>query len=434
MKLNWFSPLPPSQTGIADYTLALLPSLTQKAELVFWTNQSQWHEEIEQYGKVIRYQEQNLPWTILHEADLNIYHIGNNPLFHKEIWEISRRCSGLVILHDTKLLHFFTELYLQYYNDQESYLKQIKHFYGVKAAQIAGAIWERKIDINFMVDDYPLTPLALKNSLATIVHNYSAYKELKQNYSQLLAYLPLSYKSLSELPEIKERLISKPYQIIIFGFLGTNRRLEPFLRAFSAFSSRNCFELTICGQLEQKNETMALIQSLDLEDQVSVKGFLPEEDLEKALSQADLAINLRYPTMGEASISQLRIWSHGLPSFVTRTGWYGELPEDTVIFIDPDDEVEDIRKKLQKFLDNPQLFREIGKKGRKILEEQHTTEAYTEGLLTIAQKACELRYRSTLDHFTGIIGRELGQWWEEKSQAQGINEISEALFFFLGTK
>ena len=38
----------------------------------------------------------------------------------------------------------------------------------------------------------------------------------------------------------------------------------------------------------------------------------------------ELLINLRYPTMGEASLSQLRIWRHALPSMVTQVGWHEE--------------------------------------------------------------------------------------------------------------
>jgi len=31
MKLNWFSPLPPARTGIADYTFGILPELSRRA-------------------------------------------------------------------------------------------------------------------------------------------------------------------------------------------------------------------------------------------------------------------------------------------------------------------------------------------------------------------------------------------------------------------
>ena len=72
-------------------------------------------------------------------------------------------------------------------------------------------------------------------------------------------------------------------------------------------------------------------------------GFTSEKKLDEALSQAHLAINLRYPTMGEAW-SQLRIWAHASQSG-SQVGWYATLPPDTVRFVRPDtNEVADIQK------------------------------------------------------------------------------------------
>ena len=81
------------------------------------------------------------------------------------------------------------------------------------------------------------------------------------------------------------------------------------------------------------------IATLELKDTVKVHGYAPAADLDGALSTAGLAINLRYPTMGEASASQLRIWEHALPSLVTRVGWYASLPEDAVAHVRPENEV-----------------------------------------------------------------------------------------------
>ena len=62
------------------------------------------------------------------------------------------------------------------------------------------------------------------------------------------------------------------------------------------------------------------VEELRLQDIVTLHGFVPAEALEAALASAHLAINFRFPTMGEASVSQLQIWDHALPSLVTRVG------------------------------------------------------------------------------------------------------------------
>ncbi len=95
---------------------------------------------------------------------------------------------------------------------------------------------------------------------------------------------------------------------------------------------------------------------------VTLHGFVPAEDLEAALTSAHLAINLRFPTMGEASVSQLQIWDHALPSLVTRVGWYATLPQETVAFVRPEHEITDIQAHLHAFVDDPGRYAHMGRR------------------------------------------------------------------------
>ncbi len=40
MKINWFSPLPPARTDIAEYTVRVLPGLIKNCQLELWTDQT----------------------------------------------------------------------------------------------------------------------------------------------------------------------------------------------------------------------------------------------------------------------------------------------------------------------------------------------------------------------------------------------------------
>lgn len=111
MKLNWFSPLSPAKTDIANYTFRVLPELTKYVDIVLWTEQTNWDKQLEKYAQVKYYQLNNICWSDINDADLNVYHIGNNAKFHTTIWEISNECPGIVILHDFSLHHFFAGIY-----------------------------------------------------------------------------------------------------------------------------------------------------------------------------------------------------------------------------------------------------------------------------------------------------------------------------------
>src|SRR5258708_1016141 len=135
MKLNWFCPVPPSQTEIANYSVRLLPVLRRHADITLWTDQPEWDSTLEHQAEVRRYDPQSPPWTEMNRADLNIYHIGNNHPFHGAIWKVSCCCPGLVILHDFRLQHLFAGLYLDA-GERDKYLSQLVRYYGSNARPI----------------------------------------------------------------------------------------------------------------------------------------------------------------------------------------------------------------------------------------------------------------------------------------------------------
>ena len=67
--------------------------------------------------------------------------------------------------------------------------------------------------------------------------------------------------------------------------------------------------------------------------------------------------------MGEASGSQLRIWSRALASAVTDTGWYASLPDNCVFKIRYTHEAEDLEHLLQRLVAQPELAQRVGQAG-----------------------------------------------------------------------
>jgi hypothetical protein len=75
--VGFFAPLPPSNTGVADYAGALLSEMRLTGRV-----------EIE--GA---------------RADVALYHVGNNQL-HRGIYRRALERAGVVVLHDAVLQHF----------------------------------------------------------------------------------------------------------------------------------------------------------------------------------------------------------------------------------------------------------------------------------------------------------------------------------------
>lgn len=428
MKLNWFSPLPPAKTEIAAYSFRLLTILSQSAEIVAWTDQTEWDSEVEQYVKVRHYNLPDLPWSDINQADLNIYHLGNNPHFHRTIWEVSRRCSGLVVLHDLKLHHFFEWIYHRQPNGRETYLKEMTRYYGLAGKEAGEKYWTDELKIEFMADHYPLTPLALENALGVITHTKDAF-----NVLQKAKRWPVVYASLPHVSKYSRSLTVKhnrpPYQLIIFGYISTNRRLDSVFEALAGLPEKDLFHLNIYGEIWDHDYINSQIQKLGLNHLVTVHGFVEEVELDKALSNSHLAINLRFPTMGEASSSQLRIWSHALPSLVTNIGWYASLPKTAVIHISIENEVHEIQRSLTKFLAMPEAVFSMGHKGESFLNIHHSPETYSRKLM----KFSEYPYKSTCYPVTSRLIDEaslhLQSWFGKEATTLELVHLAEAVHF-----
>jgi hypothetical protein len=143
---------------------------------------------------------------------------------------------------------------------------------------------------------------------------------------------------------------------------------------------------------------------------VTLHGFVPEETLITALDAAHLALNLRYPSAGEASASQLRIWNHALPSLVTRTGWYASLPEDVVAFVNPEHEVADLQEHWHAFLADPARFAPMGERGRRLLEQDHSPHAYVQTILDFITSPERLRLLASASLLAKRVGTEMSAW------------------------
>lgn len=411
MTLNWFSPLPPARTGIAQYTADIAGTLCKHVRLRLWTDRPDWDRGLERYAEVRQYRLDQMPWAELNQAGLNIYHIGNNTDFHSSIWQISRQQPGVVVLHDVCLQHFFAGFYLAH-QDQKGYMQQMSALYADEGRRMAEAFLRTNCDLETMAIEFPLTELAVQNALGVVVHSRAPFDRLARARICPVSCLSLPYAAAPE-AKFREWKAAKPptkppYRLIVFGHLDANRRLDALLEALGTLPQKDRFRLDIFGSVWDTTHVSAKARACGLEQSVQLRGFT--EHLDDELARADLAINLRYPSMGEASLSQLQIWDHALPSIVTKTAWYESLPPSAVAFVRPESEIADIVAHLQAFLRDPEHFIRMGEEGRRVLEEQHRPELYVRGLLDLVAVAKRFYSAGAALSLADRVGEDMSLW------------------------
>jgi glycosyltransferase involved in cell wall biosynthesis len=385
LKLNWFSPLPPAKTDIARYTCELLPDVCSVADVTVWASQGRWDSCLPDRVGVQRYRADRIPWLEINRADVSIYHIGNNPASHAEIWEVARQKPGIVVLHDTCLHHFFDGIYRRKLHDLERYVEVMRRYYGPEGAHAARRNFVSKGRENDgLAVRYPLTEHALEGALAVLVHTAQAHEHLRNVLPVPVSYAPLPFRvdhSFNAARSLAQ--VTPPFRLVVFGHLGSNRRVDAILTALAGMSERDHLSLDIYGILGRESEIKRQLKSTKLRN-VKIHGFVSDQELNCALSSAHIALNLRYPTMGEASGTQLRIWSHALPSLVSEVGWYASLPRDTVRMVRPGEyEISDIQRHLRDFLEDPGEFKGMGERGCARLLAEHSPQAYANALVEL---------------------------------------------------
>lgn len=417
MKLNWFSPLSPARTDVAHFTQRLLPALSSLAEVTLWTEQRVWDPGLAELATIRTFREGRIPLADINRADMSFYQIGNNPLFHGAAWQLSRQHPGVVVLHDFRLHHFFDGLYRVKWRDRNSYLEVMERYYGSQGRKDAADCYRSEArNIEYMAEHYPLTSLAIENALGVMVHNRSSYESLAKDLLSPLIYVPLPFAAkpggLRRDSKRQAGSVDLPFRLILFGYIGRNRRLESVLQALAGLPEKDMFHLDIVGEiLDDKKHVQSQVSSLNLKNHVTFHGFTTEAKLDTLLSGSDLAINLRFPTVGEASGSQLRIWAHALPSLVTQIGWYESLPPETVAFVrSGEHEIQDIQRHLRALAAKPEDFARLGEKGREELEKYHTPEAYARAVIEMAETAKLFRSRKAYLSLAERSARQANKW------------------------
>lgn len=374
MHLNWFSPLPPARTDVAQFTARIVPALAQRVQITVWTEEKEYDRGLEKYAKVHVFS--NVAEARLAARGISVFNIGNDRAFHKKILEICIAQPGVVILHDLFIPNLVRPPWRRIFSSSETSSNRAE-------------------DISYLRK-------LLSNALGIIVHTRSAFESFRGERRFPVRYQALPYPA-SDRPLARPTQVGSPHRLIIFGFLGSNRRLQSVLRALENYTHKIDFHLDVYGTMSRPRTFCRLVKKFGLTKKVIFHGFVSEAGLDHALGRADLAINLRYPTMGEASGSQLRIWDYALPSLVTRVGWYADLPPGTVGYVDPESEIIDLQSHFAKLKHDREFYRRMGACGRAALIADHRPEDYATAMIGLACEARRMTQSNPKGHRTAAV-------------------------------
>lgn len=403
-RVHWVSPIPPAETDIAHYTHRILPELAEACDLTLWTDAESWDRPLEKIVDVRHLNPDRVSPRDFARAgqgrgtDAVFVHIGNSWVFHAGLLRLVRRIPSVVVLHDLAIQEMCHDAVHNRMFDRATYLDETARWHGAEGRARAQAVCDGKARAIDLARDIPGFEIALDRAVSVLAHTPAAFEAARDTGMAPAYLLDLPFRpSPRRVPAA--RAADGPLRFVQFGYIGPNRRLEQVLEALAPLKREVDFRFDIMGNVWNPVHIRARLAELDLADRVKVHGFVPEPELDARLAGAHLVFNLRHPTMGEASGSQLRIWNASAAAVVTDLGWYGSLPDETVFKIPLEGETAALQSLVRRLNADRRLGQGIGEAGRARLESHHTPALYAQGVAEVARRfatdaAASLRARS----------------------------------------
>jgi glycosyltransferase involved in cell wall biosynthesis len=317
MKVAYYSPMPPSRSGIADYSELLLPALRERIEEVV----------VAQPGK-------RRP-----RADVALYHVGNDPDSHAWIVDALRERRGVVVLHEFVLHHLIAGVTIGR-GDSEAYVDAMERDLGVPGRLLALGVLENLLPLIWETqpERFPLASAILDLADGLIVHSQYVERLAREaGYAGRLWRIPHPAWPAHQVAPAPD-VAGEPL-VACFGNLNMNKRIPQVLEAFRLLRERRPgARLLLAGAAVERFELDRRVERLGLDGDALVRmDYVPEERLWSLMAAADVLVNLRSPTMGETSGAVIRGLSLGKAMLVSDVGWFSELPDDVVLKIPVDE-------------------------------------------------------------------------------------------------
>lgn len=385
-----FTPLPPSASGIGQYSAELLPELAKRYQLtIVIADDAPPPEPVSAGVAVCRAAEfaRRNP-----TVDARLYHVGNSPE-HAYILDRAEREPGICVLHDVTLQHL--QVWRALHGGATAaanYRAEMRRRYGTDGEAAAAALLDNRPP-TLPYTAIPLCEQVVERSAATIVHSdYAADAVRRHCPGAAVRVVPHGVPLLPQGDRATARAaLGLPKETMIVAALGNlipEKRLEIALSAFArALYSLPDALFVVAGAGSRHYDPRAFARVHGLEPVTRWLGRVEAARFEALLVAADLCVNLRWPTGGETSGSLLRMLAAGRATLVTDTGSFAEVPPEACIKVPlgPDEEATIVRAIVRAGRE-PGWADQVGARARAFVAERHSFARTVEGYQTVIER------------------------------------------------
>lgn len=437
MKIAWFTPFS-SKSAIGMVSRDICEKLFEREEVEIWT-----HDDADLISTSIKVNSFSAgdDLSVLKEYDYIIYNMGNFAGNHRDIYDVSQKYSGIVILHDQTMSGFWGQYYTfpEFGGDAVSghspYIELFRSSYGEKAADYAETAYKSG---HYPVYDYGdmhkyhLIEPTIRNVLGVFTHAGFFCREIKKYFNGPVGYtyLPCKRTDITECDHEMIKIIKHAKEagkkiIVSNGIVHPVKQIDKVTEVLAddLRIAEKVLYIVIGGYGGEYGEKLVNLSENRLKGCLYMMGYQPYDVMNSILGMADICINLRYPNSEVCSLSLLEQMSFGKPVLVINSGIYGEMPDDSVIKIEYDNMSADISCALTALINTDGVYSETGKNAEKFIKENCTAEAYCDNLLSFIN---ELSVNKKISEFQERFLQDIAA----KMNYLGISEYKTSASFY----
>jgi glycosyltransferase involved in cell wall biosynthesis len=381
------SPLPPDESGIADYASEMVPALARHYDITLVSDRGSTGEERLAANFPVLDSD-----TFLAQAgrfDRILYQIGNSHFHARQIADLLPAAPGVVTLHDG-----YISGVTQWMADHAGaggprFQRAMLASHGWPAAALAAR------DPMAALLRYPCSLPVLRAAIGTIQHSRHARDIASAHYGDGIAQSIAVIPHLRQVPPPIARAAARrklgvaedAFLVCSFGIAATRKLPDRILAAWRAVTAAHpAARLTFVGEALSEVEALLGPGALRKEPSVVVTGRVDAGTYALWLAAADVAVQLREGSRGETSGAVADCIAAGLPVIVNAEGALDELP-DTVV------------QKLPRLVDPAALsaailgWRDAARRGAQAEASRHHVRS------VLAPDRIALRYRDAIEAF-----------------------------------
>ena len=404
-RLAWFTPLPPERSGIATYSVELLPLLADRFPIDVFVDQPGIPSP---HPRTPVFDAHDFVWRHARAPyDLVVYQLGNATC-HDYMWAYLVRYPGLVVLHDAQLHHARARSLLQQ-KRPDDYRAELAFDHPRAPAAVA------ELGVEGLLGSatyfWPMLRVPVETARIVAVHNAWLARELGDTFPsarfetiRMGVSDPLETASPDARRVVLERHGLSPDAVVFaaYGGVTPEKRIPRILKGFgSVVAVEPRAQLLLVGTAAEHYDALADARDRGVADHVTLVGYVNDREFSSYLLAADVCLCLRWPTAVETSASWLRCLAAGkptvitdlahtgdVPTLVTRGAWSpshlgslaarAERPDPIAVSIDILDEDGSLALTMRRLARDPGLRRRLGERARAYWSERHTVAAMVE--------------------------------------------------------